>query len=502
MEFIKEHFNNIKVYLQSANSNVVKKYFSLLGYKYSSIIPNSNFFHFAAEAYIITSIKEGKENVNMENIVKAILETDVDQNEYLENLEILIGTTDCSDNEVKFSTSKLAKIFASNVEYEKKKNQGVSTKDFDLDRFFRKAVNYTLNELNNDEGEEKSLELLNVYEEFVCVEGGLTLEKFVEEYKNRMAKKSMTKNLKFCVQNPCEVFYFFCQTYVADLIKDLSSFNKQSTNVIYIGLAFVKAQVSHQSNKIKNYYNMSKKSYKKIRGDIGDKAEVIKKETYDRLEVVNSWLKKTYSGSKNTLKEKFPSTYERLGELHEKYYVPIQKRMTVLSGDSYNFVLNTYNAGTERLSNLKNNIEEKISNAYQISKEKSSHYVNIVIDKSRKIAIVSVFYDKLKANEEIFYKVLGSIQKEIKEFNLERMRSMAVNAYTFGKSQVMRSYKRFLGISEEEKSECNKESQKSSPNKQQEQQEKTATPTKQGEKEASPQKQKSEISEKDEESEN
>jgi hypothetical protein len=467
MQYIKKHFDNIKSYLKSANSNVIKKYFSYLGYKYSSTIANNNFFHFATEAYIITAIKDNhKGDFTLENINEAILEGDIDEAEYLENLEILIGTTDCSDNEVKFSTNKLAKIFISNVDFEKRKFQaskGVKDfKTFDLDRFFRKAVNYTLNELNNDEGQEKSLELLNVFEDFSGIEGGLTIEKFVEEYKNKMAKTCKTKNLKFCVQNPCEVFYFFCQASISDLINDLACFNQQSTNIIYIGLAIVKAQVNTQSNRFKNYYSISKKNYKKIKGNIDERADVIKKEAYEKLDIINHWINDTYSQYKTTVKDKYPSVYDRISYMNDNYVIPMQKRITILTGDSYQFLVNTYSTSQEKLDELKAKVVDRVSKTYNITKENAEYYVKVSVDKLGKVAIVQVFYDKLKASESTFYKALSAIQKTVKEFNIQQVKKFARDTYQFGKSTLMYNYRRFLGIEEEKNKECQNEQTNSS----------------------------------------
>lgn len=456
MQYIKDQFYNVKQYLLSSNSNVIKKYFSLLGYKYNSIIPNNNFFHFATEAYIITILKEAKEEILEAELYMNVLSNDIEEEEYFENIDILMGNSNNVHNEVKLSSDKLAKLFLSFINYQKDQVKRQIDKE-DLDTFFRKAVNYTLNKLNNDEDEEKSLDLYDIYMKVKQREH--TLDTFIEEYKNYMMEKSKTKALRFCVQNPCEVFYYFCQVDYKELLKDIQYFNQQSSSVIYLGIALFKAQLNSQTNKLKNLYNYSHKNYSNIKNEIVNKSELVKSTCMNKLYLVNKFISEKYDHSKDQIKENYPSVYNKLSHFNEQYVIPIHNKISIVTDDSYSFIINKYSKGKENFNELKDKITKKVAEIYDVSYEKAKEYVHLSVDKLGKLGVVQICYDKVKTSKTEFYNLLNHVHGYVKDFNLEQLKSLAKDTYNQGKKKMIESYEKFLGITERKKvDEPNQES--------------------------------------------
>jgi hypothetical protein len=461
MQFVKDQFYNIKQYLHSSNSNVIKKYFSLLGYKYTSSIQNNNFFHFATEAYIISVIKEIKENLKEEEILVKLLSEEVEEDDFLDNLEILIGNTNSSDDQVKISSDKLAQIFLNNIKYEKEEN-GNDYKDnsLSIDIFFKRIVNYSLNSLNYSE-DEKNLDLFNTFDKYKTVEGGLNIEKFVEEFKNKMYQDSKTKTLRQCVQNECEVYFYFAQVSFKDFINDINHFNQQSTSVIYIGIALFKAQLNSQTSKLKNLYDFTSKNVSSIKEDIVSKTELVKSNCLSKLYLVNKFIGEKFNNSKAGLLNNYPAVYDKISQYNQAYLTPIQSRMTVLKDDSYSFLLNSYSKGKNSFEDVKKSIIEKVAETYKVSYEKASNFVHVSVDNLGKIAIVQVCYDKINSSRTIFYSLLESIQSYVKNYNLEQLKVLAKNTYSLGKTKMIDSYEKFLGITvTDKKTEESKEVQK------------------------------------------
>ena len=520
MEYINNKITQVKQILSNTNDAVAKKYFNLLGYKHNTTLTNSNFFHFATEAYIITSIKAYENDLNEERkknkkdneensyiyveytegeIKKALMHNIVCFDDFLDTLELLIGekTSETSSNSVKFSTAKLAKLFLINVEYEKSafkhsrngidnnihNNEALNEKNLNLetlnlDNFFRRVVNYTLNELNNEKGEEKSLDLLEVYERYNDLVSGLSLERFVEEYKNRMAANDKTKKLTFCVQNPCEVFYFYCQSSIKDLVYDLYCFNQQSAYAFYIALALIRHQVNSQSNRLqKLYYIYVKKNYKTIRNSLekSDKLSNLKSECENKILSFKDWAQLNYTNYSLAAKENFTyyknnanSIYTNNKEslvknlnnfyaseyvqknidfLNKKVYTPINNRVNSLfASKSYSYVVNTYSSGRKKFDEIREQVILKIAKTYNITKERAEKYVAVTYDGFSRVGVVQVFYDKMKTNSDKFMKMAENISVVIRENNVEQLKKVANDAYVFGKSSVMQTYKKFLGI--------------------------------------------------------
>lgn len=443
MQYLKEHFVSIKNYLNSTNSSMIKKYFNVLGYKYSSIIPNNNFFHFATEAYLISAIKESQEKLTTDAICEMVLKASVEEKDFLENLEILIGTYQTSHNIVKFSEAKLAKIFLKKLEILKQASSEETNSDSKaLIQILRKAVNLTINELSGDEGQEDSLLL---YDTFIDLDKQATLEGFCNAYLENLGKNA------YYAKNSCEVFYNYSITSIEQFVEDLNSFNQQNTSIIYIGFAFIQAQYRNQSTRLTTIYKLSRSNLKEVKKDLDSKTGLIKSEMASRLEIMNKWVKSTYSVYKDTYKEKYPTVFEKISYLNESYFTPVQTKMVNYSGEYYTFILNSYSKGVSKFDEAKLNILEKVSATYKETTESAEKYVNLTVDKFGKIAVVQVCFDKLKISKEEFYTLLTSIQKYIKEYDIENFKKIASETYTYGKNRILQSYHNFLGTEKVDK---------------------------------------------------
>ena len=87
-----------------------------------------------------------------------------------------------------------------------------------------------------------------------------------------------------------------------------------------------------------------------------------------------------------------------------------------------------------------------VSEKYKITFEAAEKYVHLSIDSLGKNAIVQIMYDKVKYSQKEFYDVLGSVHNYIKEYNLSQLTELAKSTYAYGKSKVVQSYEKFLGI--------------------------------------------------------
>lgn len=456
MQTIKESFYNIKTFLKSKESEIVRKYFTLLGYKYTSTIINNNFFHFATEALLMSLAKAlKKEFIEVSSIPYEILTIEVNEDDFQGNLDILLGNADLVEHEIKFSYSKLAAVFLGNFLYvrEKFSNQNnklevVPTSSFET--ILRQSVNNCINELSCDE----DLYLIQVYEELKNSKkkeknDQIEFKEFAEYYKSKLHQDNQSKkNQKFCVQNPCEVFYYYAQTSLNEFVNDLDSFNKQSSSIIYVVAYFIKSQYFNKYERLRAVYLYSLQQYTQIRSKFGDNYAVAKTNGYKKLEDLNKWVVSSYKNCNESFKGKFPNVHSKLCFVNENYLFPLGQKVYSFAGDSYSFVITYAQKANGKFSELKNKIVTVVSETYQITKEKAEEYVTFTTEKLGEVQIVKITFAKLKGSKDEFEKIIETVYKHIREFDISQLKEYASTAYCYGKNKILQSYQKFLGCKE------------------------------------------------------
>jgi hypothetical protein len=458
MQTIKESFYNIKTFLKSKESEIVRKYFTLLGYKYTSTIINNNFFHFATEALLMSLAKALKKDfIDVNSIPIEILSVEVNEEDFQGNLDILLGNADLVEHEIKFSYSKLASVFLTNFLYVREKyyttNQNsrsevVLTTAFES--ILRQSVNNCINELSCDE----DLYLIQVYEELKNLKKkekneNLEFKEFAEYYRSKLHHDNQSKkNQKFCVQNPCEVFYYYAQTSLSEFVNDLDSFNKQSSSIIYVVIYFIKSQYFNKFERLRAVYLYSLQQYSQIKSKFGDNYAVAKTNSYKKLEDLNKWVVSSYKNCNESLKVKFPSVHSKLCFVNENYLFPLGQKVYSLAGDSYSFVITFAQKANGKFSDLKNKIVTVVSETYQITKEKAEEYVTFTTEKIGEIQIVKITFAKLKGSKDEFEKIIETVYKQIREFDICQLKEYASTAYCYSKNKILQSYQKFLGCKE------------------------------------------------------
>lgn len=472
---ITQSFYNIRDFLKSKESELVKKYFTLLGYKYTSTILNSNLFHFCTEAVLIILFKA----VNCEDndyLPEEILKTDIPEDEFKSNLECLLGTFDPYEQEIKFSNMKLASMFLKNfMSLRSRFEHEVSSGRVSITVFtnlLRKTVNQTINELSGDD----DLFLYEVYSEMeqkADNSKGFTLEAFIDEYHSRFSsyiekrekqdkennqqEEESKKTMNFCYQNLCGLYYYFAQCTYESFVNDLQSFNLQSSSLIYVVIGFIKYQCYYTYQKIQTLYKISKENSEYACVKISDKLNLAKTHGKKRLHDLNLWVHSSYNTCNKSFKNKFPTVHSKLCFLNENYLFPLTVKVSDLAVNSYTFCAGYYKVGKEKFHRLKKDITCYISTTYQITYEKASEYVVFTKEKLGGIEVVKITIKKFNESKDDFVKLLEKVNEYIHNINIKIITDKSIEMVHLGKDTLMNSYYRFLGCSDDSSSDKSEE---------------------------------------------
>jgi hypothetical protein len=293
--------------------------------------------------------------------------------------------------------------------------------------------------------------LIQVYDELKSLKNKekndeIEFKEFTDFYRSKLHQDNQSKkNQKFCVQNPCEVFYYYSQTSLSQFVNDLDSFNKQSSSIIYVVIYFIKSQYFNKFERLRALYLYSLQQYSQIKSKFGDNYAVAKTNSYKKLEDLNKWVVSSYKNCDESFKVKFPNVHSKLCFVNENYLFPLSQKVYSLAGDSYSFVITFAQKANVKFSDLKNKIVTVVSETYQITKEKAEEYVTFTTEKFGEMNIVKITFAKLKGSKDEFEKIIETVYKQIKEFDLSQLKDYASNAYSYGRSKILESYQKFLG---------------------------------------------------------
>lgn len=455
MQDLIKNFDNIRNFLRNKESELVRKYFFLLGYKYTSSIQNSNFFHFATEALLVTITKAlNIEFIDVKNIPTEIFSCKIDENSYQNNLSFLLGTAEFNEHEIKFSYNKIASIFLTNFLTQRihlsddTKNSKDSKIIYNtLQYVLRESVNQTISELSCEE----NLPLHKVFTDLLATKENkveaLTLEDYTAAYSKEINNKE--SNNKFSVQNPAELFYFFAVSSIEDLLNDILSLNKQLTSVIYVVISLIKAQFNNKLQIMKNFYAYINSHYNTIKDQACNQLSVKYNSSKEQLDVLNKWVVSSYNIQRDSFEKKFPNVYAKIIFINNDYILPLSKSLLNYTDKAYSFVVKVSNENKGKITELTKKLIQTISETYKISYDAATKYVKISSEKIGNSHILKFSLLKLQQSRENLYKLLEIINKYIEEFNYAKLKETASNIVLYGKDTIMESYKKFLGCGDE-----------------------------------------------------
>jgi hypothetical protein len=279
------NFDNIKKFLKENKITLLHYLFSNF-YKFSNAIEHANFYHYTVEAWILTIFKQLELkyindlsigissflNYSFNDILEEIYSFFLNEELFIENLEILLGTYKMSDPILKITQIKLSELFLKKVEIAKsnllhsKIPQSLSKRNFEdiLFLLLKNALNLTLNELDAGENEKGSLMLLNIYTELKAklTEGSdewkykhPILNDFIKEVnliKNKKDSERRHKAAEVELLNPNETFYYFAICSYGLLLKDIEIFILNSSSMIERINYTIKNSFLGKISKIKN----------------------------------------------------------------------------------------------------------------------------------------------------------------------------------------------------------------------------------------------------------
>ena len=248
-------FERVREDLKNQTRGYLDSMLKLIKYKFTNPVKDPNFFHYASEAWLLSVFKnlrtvlhedlnQGKDyfSITFNDLLEKIYQLKIDEECFIDYLDILLGTYKVNDHIIKITQIKMSGIFLKKIEQakemtiQKKINENIKRKEFEEIIFLilKKALNFTLNDLNSQEQDKNSLLYLNVYTEMRKVSSNeLTMQLFLNEI-NKSSEKCESKSNISEVEllNPTSTFYNFANISLVDLLKDIKTFNVNSSNLI------------------------------------------------------------------------------------------------------------------------------------------------------------------------------------------------------------------------------------------------------------------------------
>jgi len=485
--------------LKTEHNFLTNKIFNLLGYRYSSIIANSNFFHYATQAIIVDIFRQlilkPQQNKNFKTVLEFVKTAVIKEESYIETIEILLGS------EILPIDKNNGLIFLAKINSSRRKTlasipEEISQKTFEenIMTIFREAVNNTLNE-----SEKNNKNYLTKFEQ-------LTQDKCLSAFAESVGDANLIES--------SQTFFNFANCSFLELIKDLHEFNKYSHSLFYqIKFVLLKnvrtfsdllirlVQFGHfhfihvletlHLSKIAELYkafvDYSLKSGKYSLNKIQD-LKVWLDDTYvneshkvtkcyneitefskNKYTDLKKWIDNSALKMPLSLPFLFSETVIQYSHntqlfLFDKVYSPIKGVTVTYGGSAINFMIKSTGKVKENAISLYNNFRTKVDSLYDDVKEtllegKDSYFK---IKNEEQYFIISInkklLYFPGKFFELISYMVETVQQLDIKE--------TAMSAYTTTKGKVtdlsnylVNKYKSFLGeeLKDEEEiiHECN-----------------------------------------------
>lgn len=231
---------------------------SLINIKLDNPIKNINFYHYISEAWILSilfglkqkflkdlenEISENKKiteflGKNFNDILFDIKDIEINEQFFIDTLEILLGTDKLDDQVVKITQMKLSQLFLRKMNIARKEIleqeycSELNRKQFEdiIYLTLLNGINLTLNELDPREDDKNSKLLLNVFLELnKNKDRQIDLKTYISEVNRK--RKNIEGSKDIAVLNPEITFYNFAQYELSDLINNLETFLLNNTNI-------------------------------------------------------------------------------------------------------------------------------------------------------------------------------------------------------------------------------------------------------------------------------
>lgn len=486
-------FEKLKTYIKNSKEGFMNTFFNLFAYRFETPLIRPNFYHYTAEAWLLTVFKrlqmdyqeemvKGKKdflNYSFNDILEKIYESftfESDEDLFIENLEVLLGTYKITDHILKITQMKLSQMFLKKIQLAKESTinkrieEPLSKINFEdiLFMIVQKALNLTLNELDTKEEDKNSLMLLNVFTEMKAkyfekhdrfeenenLNKNLSLDEFKEEvFKNIKVEDNVSPSKSDVeIMNPYEIFYYFSISNLGELIQDINIFIINCSGIIG------KAQFLFKNNllKMKNYLQMSKAIAMGLSNNLRlnifvnyvtniyqvlySKEQQVVQIGKNKISQLKSWINDSVfiSTSKDII---FVSCDAMKGILHDQVYEPIKDVSIMYTKFGFNIFVKYGTYSKEYIKKIYDDLRTKLIQLFgdggpliKFRTDMQEKYINIAINTT----MIFTDYEKVKILVKDFIEKIS---------NKEIIDSLSVNKV---KSILVRNFKRIIGSSPQE----------------------------------------------------
>jgi hypothetical protein len=461
-------FENVKQDLRNHTNGYLDSLLGMIDYKFSNPVKDPNFYHYAAEAWILTIFKtlrailqedlnQGKDYfaITFNDILEKIYKIKLDEDSFIENLETLLGTYKIKDPIIKITQIKMSQIFlkkidsAKEITIQNKINENLTKSQFEeiLLLILKKALNFTLNELNSVEEDKNSLLFLNVFTQIKKISekdktnNTLTLESFQNEL-NKLSEKSenQTKNLEVELLNPVSTFFNFSIISFRDLVKEIETFNVNSSNLLKKMKFLVKSNFSRAKYLLKNTYNYInlKSSDNRVFAIVNSiidktvlKSQSLVRNTKKNYNDIKQWVQMSPTvNNYATLTRNFYSCCSfYYSKMNDKVVRPVKDIIVIYYSKSVRIIVDTKEWTIDKIKNFYGLIKQTISDVFG---EKGTRQV--FYDARQKVFLILI------ENHEDILKKYPSI-KSVEDWlcsKLNQVQNFAPN--------MVNNFKRMIGL--------------------------------------------------------
>jgi hypothetical protein len=491
-------FEKIKTYLKNSKEGFMNTFFNIFAYRFETPLVRPNFYHYTAEAWLLTVFKRLQMdyqeemmkgikdflNYSFNDILEKIYESytfENDEDLFIENLEVLLGTYKITDHILKITQMKLSQMFLKKIQLAKESTinkripEPLSKKNFEdiIFLIIQKALNLTLNELDSREEDKNSLLLLNVFTDMKAkyfekhdkfesdknLNKNFSLEEFKQELtKYRKVDESYnTSKADVEIMNPYEIFYYFSISNLGELIQDINIFIINCSGIIG------KTQFMIKNNllKMKSYLEMSKNfamglsnnfrlnffiNYvKNIYQILYAKEQQVVQLGKNKFFKLKSWINESamISTSKDII---FVGFDAMKGMIHDNVYEPIKDVTIMYTKFGLNIFIKYGTYSKEYVMKIYNDLKRKLVELFgegpliKFRTDMQEKYLNIAINTS----MILTDYEK-------FRNLIKNSLEQIS--NKEIIDSLSVNKV---KSMLVRNFRKMIGSPYQEVEMSNK----------------------------------------------
>jgi hypothetical protein len=465
-------FENVKQDLRNHTNGYFDSLMGMIDYKFSNPVKDPNFYHYAAEAWILTILKtlrailqedlnQGKDyfSISFNDILEKINKIKLDEDSFIENLETLLGTYKIKDHIIKITQIKMSQIFLKKIELAKeitiqnRINENITKINFEEIIFLilKKALNFTLNELNSREEDKNSLLFLNVFTQLKKISDNENLNLFtLEDYQkelNKLLEKSdtETKNLEVELLNPVSTFYNFSIISFKDLVKEIETFNVNSSNLLKKIKFLVKSNFSRAKHLLKNtynYINLKSSDYRvfALVNSIIDK-------TLIKSQSLVQTSKKKYTDVKQWVQtsptlQNYATVTKNVYSCFNVYYYSMFDRVEKVVLPLKDIIIFYYSKSVRIFVDAKLWTGDKIKNFYTLIKQTTS---DVFGEKGKGIG--QVFYD---SKQKVFQIIIENHEDMVKKYpnikSVEDWLSFKLNQVQNMAPNVVSNFKKIMGL--------------------------------------------------------